>query len=162
MVEVNNTDIQENVRKQFRNDSDSIKNLKANDTIIPIVDVTTKGRQIVVNRVIHDTLSTNTYTCSTTKRTFISSVSFAYSKDANSDAVDINVNATPSHYAIGQTLRLIDFLVEPTTAGSGQTFNCYNEPIELQKGSALTVACSSATASIDMSITYVLYEIDEV
>jgi hypothetical protein len=107
---------------------------------------------------LSDATSSNFFTTSTTKRTFLLGAHLAYSKDALAQSILSQMSVTPlNSSAVG----LLLLRYEPLTAGSGSTSINLKYPMELQPGSNLTLINSNATASIDLTGIVYYYEEDK-
>jgi hypothetical protein len=112
----------------------------------------------VIQGAMSDSVTTNILTSSTTKRTFITSLTLTIAKDSNSNSTETEVVAFLKGNGGGATIMTIKY--EPTTAGALYNSLSFNPPLELQKGTTARVTNTSATASIDTKAILTYYEVE--
>lgn len=96
---------------------------------------------------------------SATKRTFLMAMHLCVSKDASSDSTDCRIAGTPKG---DKEKTLLQLTLEPTTAGQGlQTSLVLPIPLEMKKGTSISMVNNSATASIDISAIIYYYEVED-
>lgn len=104
-----------------------------------------------------DATTSDIFDVSTTKRTFVTSIMLSVTKDVLATSVISTVNIEPINSQI-QNSNLIRY--EPLIAGSFLNTVNFQNPIELKKGSVISVTNSTAVGSIDSSAVIVIYETD--
>lgn len=105
-----------------------------------------------------DTTSVNIVTVSTTKRTFVVGISLSIAKDIVNDGIFTNIAMVPKGQSVAQTVFRIRY--EPITVGQFTESILFPLPIELEKGSSITIVNGSGTASIDSTGIIYFYETD--
>jgi len=98
------------------------------------------------------------FATSTQKRTFLLGVSLAISKDIVSDSIFTRVLVDLAETNANEAIFYVRY--EPLTAGQLNESIIFPYPIELKKGSNVTLGNSTATSSIDVNATFYLYETD--
>jgi len=129
------------------------------EKVLPVFNVNPDPEVETKTGVASDTTSGTISTTSTTKRTFITSVVLSIAKDVHSTSLFSDLRAFPKGKSISS---LILLRYEPLTAGNIHDTLTFTPAIELEKGTAISVRNSTATASIDTHGVISYYEIEEV
>lgn len=108
---------------------------------------------------LSDSTSTTILTASSTKRTFMVGATMSVSKSVLSTSINSTININP-RASNGATRNLLVLRYEPVTAGEHAIFVNLTNPIELDKGSGVTLNNSNGTASIDTSGVIYFFEVD--
>ena len=129
------------------------------EKIVPMLNVTPEYKVFIADGRASDATSFTIYTASTKKRTFVCGGGLSLSKDAVNNSVSSDITLTPKGRKPNE---FITIRYEPLTAGSNMFYiPSLLHPIELQKGSTITVNNNAALASIDCHGTIYLFELDD-
>jgi len=108
---------------------------------------------------LSDGTSATLFTCSTTKKTFLIGTYMSVTKSVANDGVNSKFVITT---ADGITQEVMAMWYEPLTALSNQTTNLqFSYPMELKKGSDVSLTNHMGTASIDFFGCVYYYELDD-
>jgi len=128
------------------------------EKIVPVVIAEPEKNIRVVSGSLADATSFTLLITSTTKRTFVTSVIITYACSVLSDSKAVTVGAFVKGMA---SQNLIVLRKEPLTALQESAGTNYLLPIELEKGSIVTIGSDTATASIDVSVSMTYYELED-
>lgn len=129
------------------------------EKIVPVVSLDLQYKEIkIASATATDATTATLITSSTTKRTFITSASLTISKDVVSTATSSGVYCFPLGAGGAGVLAFIRY--EPLTAGQFHQVITFPFPIEIEKGTIVTVINSTNVASIDTTGTVFYYEED--
>lgn len=126
------------------------------DKILGVFNVNPLPEVKTSTKTTSDATTSNMITLSTTKRTFVIAASITVSKDVNAASAVQAVNVIMAGSATA--VPLIVLRNEPSTASSFSYAISFPIPIELVKGSTVTVTSNNATASVDVQGTLFFYE----
>lgn len=160
MATINNTQLLKGLieKAKIQLSADQVPTQLA-EKIVPVIVAEPEKNIFIADLLVSDSaIKTTIHTCHATKRTFIVGCSLSVSKDAINNSLNTSILASTKGQSENQILIM---RYEPTTAGS----NMYQEktfvyPIELEKGSNISMSSSQGTASIDTHATLYLYEVE--
>jgi len=128
------------------------------DNIQPVLIVNPHNRVFGVTTTKSDTASSVFFLTSTTKDTYILAANLSIAKDVVSTSIFSTISLTQDGGAAGIFFKLN---YEPVTAGNIQgSMNWAQTPIKLARGSNISITNSTAIASIDVSATIILVEVE--
>lgn len=160
MARVNNADVIKSLidKAKINTSTDRTPDQLA-EKIIPVLDTAPERViQLASANKSDSAAAEHILSTSSTKKTYLVSVTLSVTKDAVSDAVFTNVSAKPK----GQTeINVMLLRYEPTTAGQFIHTVHFPIPILLEKSSNVSMTHSSATASIDGTGSIQYYEVED-
>lgn len=133
---------------------------EAGRMIVPVVNI-----PIPIAMVQTDSASASDATSSVirgtsaTADTFLLGINLTVAKDVNSTSIFSELQAIPFMQSSATSVFRIRY--EPVTAGDHQASIMFDPPILLARGSNITVANSTAIASIDTTANIFFYEIED-
>lgn len=134
---------------------------KYSDNIVPVAIIGDVDRQIKVvgvTTVIASTNNSTSYTCSSTKRTFLTGVVMAVTHDAASDNTNTFVSFVPLQN--NSAVDMFHIVKTTLTASMGFTHIQLPIPIELKRGSVITKTNIFTVGASRFSSSFQIYEQD--
>ena len=123
--------------------------------IVATIDAEPLPQIQIAEASISDATGGTILTASTTKRTFVTGLNLSVAKDVVSTSLFSSIRVIHKGGAVQETL-IIRY--EPVTANEFTRTIVFDKPIRLEEGSIVTVANSTAIASIDTTAVVYFYE----
>lgn len=155
MATIHNQQLTKNIRDEAKIQT-SVDNVptEISKIVVPVIQTNQKTIQLI-NATAYDSASETIFTAHAKKRTFIIGYFLSTIKDANSNANYSQIKCTP----IGQAEEpLIRMRFKPLAIGDFTKIVSFKYPLEIEKGSTVSVGHDSALASIDSTGGIQYYE----
>lgn len=160
MAKIENREVLKRIEREcfLHPAAEAIPNQLGN-AIVPVIVANPEQEIKIVSERRADDAYQVIFTANTKKRTFIDALHLAVTKDAFNNSTYANISVTPKGQAAQAA---INILLEPTTAAQGLNSNIsFKTPIEIEKGSIVTLNSDAATASIDISTIVYYHEVND-
>lgn len=127
--------------------------------IVPVFNVNPERLIKVKSAGASDSTGSGIHTTDSIRETYLVGAQISVSKDAVADSLSSSIKAFVKGN-LNTATSIIQLQYEPTTAENLHEVVQFNYPILLEKGKAITITNSTATASIDAVGIIYFYEVD--